>query len=71
MELTQEQHNRRNKFMLNYCDKSRELLEVQKRLTEAECLVQNLQKEVGNKTNELYYLVRDSIGKPIEELTNE
>ena len=71
MELTQEQHNKRNKFMLNYCEKSKELLETQRRLTEAQCLAQNLEREVGNKTNDLYYLIRDNIGKPIEELTNE
>ena len=54
MELTQEQHNKRNKFTLKYCEKSKELLETQRRLTEAQCLVQNLEREVGNKTNDLY-----------------
>lgn len=60
-----------NKFMSIWSSKQEDLLEVRRRLTEAECLVQKIRDELANKSNELYYFTRESVCKLLEESINE
>jgi len=64
-------HAKLNKFMSIWSSKQADLLEVRRRLTEAECLVQKIRDELANKSNDLHYFTRESVCKLLEESINE
>lgn len=64
-------HTKLNKFMSIWSSKQADLLEVRRRLTEAECLVQKIRDELANKSNDLHYFTRESVCKLLEESINE
>lgn len=64
-------HTKLNKFMSIWSSKQADLLEVRRRLTEAECLVQKIRDELANKSSDLHYFMRESVCKLLEESINE
>ena len=60
-----------NKFMSIWSSKQADLMEVRRRLTEAECQVQKVRDDLANKSNELYYFTRESVCKLLEESTTD